>query len=372
MMTGTAYHASCNGWNLPCTLPADTVDRQVSREMKNRLRHCLIFIIAAMLLLMQGSIVLAEDSQELTDCSRLEDDEQRLKCYDEYFSRQAGIAASAAEPSFDTAQRESTSDSYLTRLWELNEKKPRGRYAIMAHRPNYILPVAYNTSPNKEPIQESPGQDVKHNEVKFQISLKVKLWQDILGQNMDLWFGYTQLSFWQLYNLADSAPFRETDYEPEMLLNFRTNFGLFGMKGRTVQVGFNHQSNGRPEPLSRSWNRIVGNVGFERGDLTLLLKTWYRIPESSADDDNPDIDDYLGNGEVWGYYTRDGHRFGVMVRNNLNLSDNRGALQLEWCFPLISLVTGYIQYFNGFGESLIDYDHRVNRISIGFILKDWN
>ena len=316
----------------------------------------LIFIF--MLIIIPASNIQADDQHDLTDCLKIENDEKRLKCYDE----------NARSKSDKTAQA-----SYLSKLWELDKEVPRDKYSFMPHRSSYILPFAHNNSPNKEPIQEaSPDMDVQETEVKFQISLKIKLWQDILGKDMDLWFGYTQKSFWQLYNFDDSAPFRETNYEPELLLNFRTNYKLLGLKGRIINVGFNHQSNGRSEPLSRSWNRIVGNMGFERGDFTLLLNAWYRIPESSEDDDNPDISDYMGPGEIWGYYLWGKNRFGVMLRNNFQTNKNRGALQLEWSFPLSEKINGYIQYFTGYGESLLDHDHNVNRISIGLILVDWN
>jgi phospholipase A1 len=320
--------------------------------MKNyriELGKCLLnFILVFLLLIIPANNIRADDQYDLTDCLKIENDEKRLKCYDEI----AGFAPDK------TAKA-----SYLTKLWELDKEAKRGKYSFMPHRSNYILPFAYNNSPNKEPIQEaSPDMDVQKNEVKFQISLKIKLWQDIFGKEMDLWFGYTQKSFWQLYNFEDSAPFRETNYEPELLLNFRTNYKLLGLKGRIINLGFNHQSNGRSEPLSRSWNRIVGNMGFERGDFTLLSK----------DDDNPDINDYMGPGEIWSYYLWKNNRFGVMLRNNFKTDKNRGALQFEWCFPLSEKINGYIQYFTGYGESLLDHDHDVNRISIGLMLIDWN
>ena len=321
-------------------------------------KYLLGFMLVFLILIVQARNIRADDQHGLTDCSQIEDDEKRLKCYDE-------IAGSESD--------KTTKVSYLTKLWELDKEVPRGKYCFMPHRSSYILPFAYNDSPNKEPIQAaSPDMDVQETEVKFQISLKIKLWQDILGQEMDLWFGYTQKSFWQLYNFDDSAPFRETNYEPELLLNYRTNYKLLGLYGRIINLGFNHQSNGRSEPLSRSWNRIVGNMGFERGDFTLLLKAWYRIPESSKDDDNPDITDYMGPGEIWGYYLWKNNRFGAMLRNNFQTDKNRGALQLEWSFPLSNKINGYIQYFTGYGESLLDHDHDVNRISIGLILVDWN
>jgi phospholipase A1 len=222
-------------------------------------------------------------------------------------------------------------------------------------------------------LQEvDPAKTLTKQEVTFQLSFKAKLWQDVFGKDMDLWFGYTQRSFWQLYNFNDSSPFRETNYEPEVLLNFRTRFSLLGLKARFIQLGINHQSNGQSEPLSRSWNRIVANVGLERGDFSLLLKGWYKFPESVEADDNPGINSYMGYGEVWAYYFLKKHRLAVMLRNNLDLRENHGAIQLEWSFPLFAQIGGYVQYFLGYGENLLDYNHRVNRIGVGFILLDWN
>ena len=83
--------------------------------------------------------------------------------------------------------------------------------------------------------------------------------------------------------------------------------------------------------------------------------------------------DYLGYGEIWALLLLERNTAsGIMLRNNLDFYANRGAVQLEWSFPLINQVSGYLQYFNGYGESLLDYNHRVNRVGIGFILTDWN
>lgn len=313
---------------------------------------CLVITVTA------GAAFGADRAEWRSECAKIVDDAERLRCFDAYSDRN---------------EVEGTeTESYLSRLWEL-EKGSRSRgFPITPYRSNYILPYTYNTTPNEGPIREAdPGKEVQKNEVNFQISFKIKLWEDVLDKEMDLWVTYTQRSFWQFYNFADSAPFRETDFEPELLLNVRTNYRLLGFRGRFINAGLNHQSNGRAEPLSRSWNRIVANFGFERDNVILLLNVWYRIPEDEAKDDNPGIEDYLGYGQLNVLYSWHGHMFGLLVRNNLQGHGNKGALQGTWSFPLLQSVSGYVHYFNGYGESLLDYNASANRIGVGFILKEW-
>ncbi len=302
-----------------------------------------------------GSAAEAPPGGGAGECAALSDEADRLECYD----RLAGRAPVPGE-----------APSRLSRLWELDNASRRAKYAITPYRSSYILPYTYNETPNERPVREAdPGAKVQKQEVKFQISFKTKLWQDVLGRKLDLWAGYTQISFWQFYNFDQSAPFRETDYEPELLLNLRADYGVLGLRGRHVNVGLNHQSNGRGKPLSRSWNRVVANAGFERGETVVVLNAWWRIPESAVDDDNPDIERFMGYGQVNVATAWREHRFALFLRNNLRGSGNKGAVQVDWSFPLIRRVSGYVQYFNGYGESLLDYNASANRLGIGFVLK---
>jgi phospholipase A1 len=282
-----------------------------------------------------------------------------------------GGGLAAAPDDHDAGQAKKL--SYFTQIWQLDKEARVGRPSVTFHRSNYALVFSYNTSPNQAPFQElTPPKTLTKPEVTFQLSFKAKIWQDVLGKDIDLWIAYTQRSFWQLYNFDDSSPFRETDYEPEAILNFRTHFSLFGMAVRFIQAGINHQSNGQSEPLSRSWNRLVASVGVERGPLSVLVAGWYRLPESAAEDDNPGITDYVGYGEVRAFYFLKRHRLGLRFRDNLNFRHNRGAIELDWSFPLFAQLGGYVQYCLGYGESLLDYNHRVNRIGVGFIFIDWD
>jgi phospholipase A1/A2 len=334
---------------------------------------------------------LADTGDRFKECAKIDDDRARLKCFDDLAGRKAPVAdntTAATEkgksqpvalplPSAISADVEKEKPSVMSRQWELDPASRKDPFVIRLHRPNYMLPFTYNNSPNSGAMLDNDRNAESQNiEAKFQLSFKVKLWEDILGKDMDLWFAYTQLSYWQVYNKTFSSPFRESNYEPELLLNFRTDYNLFGLKGRIINIGINHQSNGRGQLLSRSWNRIVANIGFERNNFNLLLKTWYRLPESRHEDDNREILKYMGYGELWGTYYWKDHRFGIMLRNNLRTIDNKGAIQLDWSFPFPFIkknrVSGYVQYFNGYGESLLDYDKSINRIGIGLMLMDWN
>jgi phospholipase A1 len=262
--------------------------------------------------------------------------------------------------------------SYFTRLWELDESDRRGHFAFTPYRSTYILGYSYNSSPNTEVFQEvDPKRTLMRSEAAFQLSIKAKLWQDVFGRKIDLWLGYTQRAFWQLYDVAESSPFRETDHEPELILNFRTRFRFLGLDGRFVQVGLNHQSNGLSTPLSRNWNRLVASVGLERDSLYLLVTGWVRVLFKPGENENPGIMRYLGYGEVQAYYFLGRHRIGLKARDNLSFRANRAALQADWSFPLFSRIGALVQGFFGYGESLLDFDHRVSRIGVGIVLADW-
>lgn len=265
-----------------------------------------------------------------------------------------------------------TYPSILAAQWDLDQAHEQDPFVLRPYRANYVLPFTYNARPNEAPIAAvDPDVELDRFEVKFQVSLKAKVWDDAFGDNGDVWVAYTQVSYWQAYDFDDSSPFRESNYEPELLLTFRTDYQFMGFRARLLGLSLNHQSNGRSEPLSRSWNRIYALVGIERNNFGLIFKPWYRLAVDVEADDNPDIEDYLGNGEIWAYYRWQDHVFGLMVRNNLESEDNRGAVQLDWAFPIRGRLRGYVQYFNGYGESLLDYDESVHRIGVGAAFVDW-
>jgi len=247
-------------------------------------------------------------------------------------------------------------------------------FALLPHKPNYILLSYDTTTPNAAPFEEAfPNRSInlQHLETKFQISLKVPVARNIFWGKGDLYAAYTNRSFWQQFNKTNSSPFRETNHEPEVWLSFKNDAGFLGLHNPLIRTGLVHQSNGQAGPLSRSWNRLYADFTLERGDFYFSLKPWWRLPESSANDDNPDIDDYMGHFELRSVYKRDNHTFDLTLRNNFDRSENKGAIQLGWSFAINNQVRGYLQWFSGYGESLIDYDNYSNSIGIGIQLSNW-
>jgi len=249
-------------------------------------------------------------------------------------------------------------------------------FTLMSHRPNYILLAAYNGDPNNEPYRESTGDpnlELDDVESQFQISIKMPLGIDLFKNKVDIYAAFTLRAFWQVYNSEVSAPFRETNYEPEIWVQFRPEWSFWGIRNAVNGLGFNHQSNGRSEPLSRSWNRIFANFVFEKGNLVFNIKPWYRISEDDDDDNNPDITDYLGHFQIGAAYKWREHTFSIMSRNNLESGFSEGAVEGTWSFPLGSYkyLKGYIQGFTGYGQSLVDYNVHHSSIGIGFAITDW-
>lgn len=254
---------------------------------------------------------------------------------------------------FDSNETEQTVGQMLT-----------GMFGIKPYNTNYLMPVVYDKSSRK---------DRKHLESQFQISFKRTMFSNLLGFDEQYVFGYTQTSWWQTFK--HSMPFRETNYRPEVFIQ-----GFYGDKNvalKGYKFGFLHESDGRDSNQSRSWNRLYLSTYWQIGNVFLTPRIWYRIsepkkknPEDYKGDDNPDIQDYLGYGDLTITYPWRRHVFQAKIRNNLKFnSKNRGSFEFEWTFPLWSKnFFGYLNYFTGYGRSIEDYDSHSDRIGLGFAI----
>jgi phospholipase A1 len=314
---------------------------------------------------------------------------ERLKCYDRMPAQSSvtnivideddGANATLVPPA--AAER-----SYLTRDWNLDDQSNRdpsklGR--IQPYRQTYLL-LNRTGNINRQPSSPAIGhetlvpRDIDATEVKFQLSFKADIGDqrnvNFLGiKTVRFWGAYTQQSNWQVFNVRNSSPFRETVHEPELIATLGTG-NASGLK--LINLGWVHQSNGQPLPDSRGWYRIYLLGGWEWNNSTsILLRGWQRIPEKSHADDNPDISHYLGRGDMvirWEPVDKS-QSIALLLRNNLSGSDNLGYVQIDWATPVKfgNAARMHIQVTSGYGESLIDYNHHQNTFGLGFSFREW-
>lgn len=236
-------------------------------------------------------------------------------------------------------------------------------YAILSearglntHRPMYVYPATY-------------ADEFRGGETELIAQLSGK-WR-VFGS--DFYVAYTQKSFWQFVNNEKSSPFRETNYDPEVF--YRWELDKKRWNHWALDLGIEHESNGQSYPASRSWNRVYVAPFHAKGNHLAYLKFWYRLPEGdpSTDlnqdgDDNPDITDYLGYGELTFSRQIGGEQLLTwMVRGNP--ATGYGASQLTWSMPTRERWLFWsASVFHGYGESLVFYDRKITRFMVGVML----
>jgi phospholipase A1/A2 len=344
-------------------------------------------------------------------CRALSDGSARLACFDGWAQQQqqqapqrpppvgplpeTGPVARAPSPQralIGLRDNACQSDAFspLSRFWELQRETDCGTFELRGYRP-MSLDVVASSSVNRQPTSPAPGrtalmpEDFQRTEARIQLSARVKVLKDIFTRgdpvrSDSLWLAYTQKSYWQVFSGGISRPFRNTDYQPEAIYVHPLDVALpAGLRLRYGGLGLVHQSNGRELPLSRSWNRAYLTAGLDLGPrFSLEGKIWKRLHES-ANDDNPDITDFIGRGELTGTWRADAEKtYSATVRSSL-ASHSNGSVRLEYFRALgkgnraggLNDLRLHLQAFSGYGDSLLDYNRRRSVFSVGLALVDW-
>jgi phospholipase A1 len=347
-------------------------------------------VVVAALLLAISPAHAGETEQHLLRCAVLGDSSARLGCFDA-LSKQVDKAATAkvapvatgtdgapseapttqdavAAKPVGSVMKPDTPISRMSQEWELNAAAKRGRYAVHQLSDNYLLIANQSNATNDRPFRAylPDGYQSKHVELTYQLSFKAKLIEGIGSTPIDVWAGYTQKSFWQAYAREESSPFRETNYQPEVMAVVPINKQIGNVNVRFASLGLVHQSNGQSTTLSRSWNRFYGQMGFESGDLGVTARVWKRLDNAKSNNDNPDITDFLGHGDVRITYRDKGYEYSAMLRRNFDT--HHGAIQAGVAFPLVANLKGYAQLFAGYGQSLIDYNYSQKSLGVGVLM----
>jgi phospholipase A1 len=339
-------------------------------------------------------------------CTAIVDGVQRLACFDDW-AKSLGVPTSKPVPGtppvavtvpppparrgLSLTEAEGCRDtkySELSRFWELEPGADCGTFGLRGYRP-VSLDLVKGTSVNPLPTSENPANnatvpiDYRSTEMRLQVSLRTKIAQGLIVGDPDgidsLWFGYTQQSYWQLFTPALSRPFRSTDHEPEFIYvrplqaakahEWRLRYGGLGIV---------HQSNGQTLPLSRSWNRVYLMAGAEHDRFQLQARIWHRLRESSAHDDNPRITDFIGRGELTATWHQSRKNLFTATGRSALRSGGKGSLRLEWFRALADPGEGppfglqlHTELFTGYGDTLLDYNHKRTVFSVGLSLVEW-
>jgi phospholipase A1/A2 len=220
----------------------------------------------------------------------------------------------------------------------------------------------------------------KAPDTKFQISFAYQLLNndgplaDAVPALKGFHIAYTQTSLWD--RGGASSPFYDTSYKPEVFYAWKnvthaqpTNWIQLDLQG-----GLEHDSNGKGGTDSRSlaiaYFEPTLTIGRDDGlQLTLQPRTWTYIGDLS---DNPDIANYMGYASL---RTIVGWKRGVQLSalGQMGKNANRGSVQLDLTYPTMRFFGSFslyldVQYFNGYGESLLGYNQRTDELRIGFAL----
>jgi len=206
-------------------------------------------------------------------------------------------------------------------------------------------------------------------EASFQISFKKDIVKNISPLGFSIGIAFTQAAWWQLY--AYSNPFREINFGPEIYVNFPLSQepGWAGLFFHGIKVAAAHKSNGMGDKSNRSWNRVYLEAPISIGWFLFVPRVWWSFVGIGDDFYEKDIPLYMGMCDLTVVSQWNKHFLRAYGRSNFNFKDMKAALCLEYSYPIAA--TGfyfYLQYFLGYGESLIDYDRPVNKIGTGLAL----
>jgi len=278
--------------------------------------------------------------------------------------------------------------NYITNL-KFNDKIDKKKYKInlMGHYENYMLLGGHSSTDLTEKHWNSTGardttRDYQRdtNEAQFQLSIKVPLYSNFLSSGGDLFTAYTQNSYWQVYDTQHSSPFRETNYMPELLMEWQPEKKLGDSTLKQIRFALIHQSNGQDIGQSRSWNRTEMFFLLQNANINYGMHIWDRwnedtkvSPSATEGDDNPGLEKYLGNQRFFVKYKSKNLNVMLAHQNDIMKYDkNLGNVKVDVTFPSInSNFDFFIRYFHGYGESLIDYDTKIQRVSFGIMISDW-
>ncbi|MDY3931929.1 MAG: phospholipase A [Muribaculaceae bacterium] len=211
-----------------------------------------------------------------------------------------------------------------------------------------------------------PKPSRTNSDVKFQVSIAQRLTKSTLPFHTYLFLAYSQKTFWNVFE--ESMPMRDLNFNPGIGLS-----KLLIVKDRLIgkaTLMVEHESNGRDGLASRSWNRISlsANIYIDP-NIMIHGKAWIPIVDG---ENNRDLLDYYGLYQTGVVLTTTNRRFGFSVlltkRKGWNLNYNT-VIELNYRLFKKDNQFLFVQYYNGYGENLLDYNEYHSRLRVGIVIK---
>jgi outer membrane phospholipase A len=287
-------------------------------------------------------------------------------------TNETGVAAAGTTPGSNVAVGTGTASGAIVAA-QPAPSSPADASAGLASAPA-PLPVETTRLSFYEPVYFAVGAS-GDTTAKFQLSFKYRIFQpkDPRSRSLfdNLYFGYTQLSLWDLSE--ESKPFKDTNFRPSLfyyLPDTGVRASWFSQLG--IQAGIEHESNGKDGTDSRSintvfvrptltWNNVLGNR------LVFSPKIYYYLEKS----DNPDIAQYRGYADLLVQYG-DPDALELAATFRKGTSGGRGSVDAQLTYPMGKIFGAgfggylFLDVFSGYGETLIDYNNHVNAVRIGY------
>jgi phospholipase A1 len=211
------------------------------------------------------------------------------------------------------------------------------------------------------------GQKITANNanVKFQFSIRHRLTKSRLPFDTFLFLQFSQKTIWNV--LEKSLPMYDLNFNPGIGIGH-----IIVNKNRYIGQGYlmiEHESNGKDGLTSRSWNKVSLGVNLMfSNNFDGQMKLWVPIIDS---ENNRDICEYNGIGHFGLNYHNDSNRFIFGFLTTWRTRSFSFNTQWELSFKLDKKENQYIfvQYYNGYGEYLLDYNHFHSTLRMGFVIK---
>ncbi|MDR1500824.1 MAG: phospholipase A [Prevotella sp.] len=205
----------------------------------------------------------------------------------------------------------------------------------------------------------------KSADALFQISFRQRLTKSYLLFNTFAYLTYTQKSFWDIYD--DSAPFRDSNYNPGIGL------GKYIIRNNKLEgamfMQIEHESNGRDGEESRSWNYLSFSAKyFYNHRLSLGIKAWIPYVDGDA---NKNLIDYRGIATLSVNYQSNDSKWWLATEVTPRKGWGNANTTVTAAFRISKNSNQYLyaRFFNGKGDSLLDYDKYNMNIRFGICIK---